>query len=246
MAGTRVAGSVAAPQTMSEEIGNRPLSVTLIAESVEESWHNDAVPAAVGTAARSWIALGTVLRWAIIIFPFAYIAFVGTILACVGTYSLEKRMELWMASDCGKLHQISYIVMWAMIIFILTASTAIIFTWEHVLWVKVAFPVGSLLLEIIGVSSWIYGTVSCGEYFNENAPGVWGIFVVSTIVIALLACLAWYNALAKAPCMLRRDDDDYQTISDKEYHEHARILSPSSAFPGDPTVRSRAVEQAAK
>lgn len=108
----------------------------------------------------------------------------------------------------------------AMIIFILTASTAIIFTWEHVLWVrlpvslqvrfavadfdfarqvKVAFPVGSLLLEIIGVcmppfmaillpfsvsvqsltaapltfteaASWIYGTVSCGEYFNENAP----------------------------------------------------------------------------
>lgn len=25
--------------------------------------------------------------------------------------------------------------------------------------------------------------------------GVWGIFVVSTIVIALLACLAWYNAV---------------------------------------------------
>lgn len=86
------------------------------------------LPHFAGTAARSWIALGTVLRWAIIIFPFAYIAFVGslpayllassstvrysvltqvmrlpgTILACVGTYSLEVISAICFRLLCAK------------------------------------------------------------------------------------------------------------------------------------------------
>mmetsp|Transcript_54570 Transcript_54570/g.127579 ORF Transcript_54570/g.127579 Transcript_54570/m.127579 type:complete len:200 (+) Transcript_54570:151-750(+) len=187
-----------------------------VKKRVEERWHNDAVPAAVGTAGHSWKALASCTRWAIIIFPFAYVIFCGTILAYVGAYDLQTRIALFLASDCGKLHQIVFLFMWVMIFFILTASVSIIFTWDHVLWVKVVFPAGSLLLVIIGIASWVYEGSGCQEYFVEHCMGVWSIFQTSTVILALLTCLAWYNALSKAPFMLPPADGDYEPISDKD------------------------------
>mmetsp|Transcript_98498 Transcript_98498/g.147653 ORF Transcript_98498/g.147653 Transcript_98498/m.147653 type:complete len:213 (+) Transcript_98498:142-780(+) len=185
-----------------------------VSKEVEGAWHNKAVPVAVGTAGLSSSVLAKGTRWAIYIFPFAYIFFVGTVLAVVGLYPLEKRIELFLASDCGKLHQILFVSMVLIVIFVLVASASIIFAWDHVLWVKVLFPLGTTVFVVGGVVAWILKDFFCEEYFQEHAMGIWEIFITSVIILAFFACFAWYSALAKAPFVI-----EYEEIKDKKEDE---------------------------
>mmetsp|Transcript_4891 Transcript_4891/g.9356 ORF Transcript_4891/g.9356 Transcript_4891/m.9356 type:complete len:191 (-) Transcript_4891:3-575(-) len=189
-------------------------------QKVKEAWHNEAVPAVIGTAGASWHSFLVLFRCVMCALPFVYLVWIGIVLADVGSYNFQKRIELFQASDCGKLHQVVWAANGLMSIAVVACCAALIFSWDHFLWVKVLFPFGTSLLVLIGVVAWFIED-SCQAYFAEHCQGIWSIFMVNTLILGLFACLAWYNALSSAPFVLPSSDAEYEEVPEREEQKHA-------------------------